>query len=319
MLTLLICPALGHEMRPAFIQLTEIVPGQFELEFHQPRVQDRFLNLRVHFSCTSTTELRSTLGPTSLIESQRYECPSGLAGQVLAIEGMDRTMTDALVRVVSRSGTGTLLLHPGSPAVTLSGSLTVSAYLRLGVLHLLLGIDHVLFVLGLLYLVHGGWRLLRTVTSFTLAHSITLALSVFDVVQISQALAEALIALTIVYLAVEIGLGKRDLRYPEMIAFAFGLLHGLGFAGAMRDVGLPADGMAEALLLFNIGIELGQVMVLAAAMLLITLWHRGVARHERSGWTAAVGVAGYWMPVYMMGSLSVYWTITRTVLLLPGM
>ncbi len=311
--------ALGHEMRPAFVQLTESAPNQYELRFHQPRVQDRYLNLQVHFSCTHQGELPAKLGPNSLIEAQQYLCPQGLDGQVLSIEGMDRTMTDALLRVVTRSGTRTLLIHPEAPAVTLTGSRPIPAYLALGMTHLLLGVDHVLFVLGLLYLVRGGWRLLRTVTSFTIAHSITLGLSIFGIVQISQALAEALIALTIVYVAFEIALGKQDLRHPGIIAFAFGLLHGLGFAGAMRDVGLPSDGLAGALLLFNIGIELGQIVVIGLVLLIVWLWHRsrtGSGRLATRGWVGVVETSTYWAPVYLMGSLAVYWTITRAAQLM---
>ncbi len=299
----------AHEMRPAYLEVTELPQNIVRVSLQQPRVNDRFLDLQLSFTCAPMGEPSVQLAITSVRETHEFNCERGLGGERLTILGLDRTMTNALLRFMPLSRpASTMLIHPDEPTFTFGERAPLPAYLALGVEHLLLGFDHVLFVLGLLFLVSGRWRLVRTITSFTLAHSITLALSVTGLVTLSQGMVEALIALTILYLAVEISVTDRPMEYPEFIAFVFGLLHGLGFAGALREIGLPDDAIFASLLLFNVGIEIGQLLVIAVALTLAAL-------ARRSGMQSGIPHLR-WIPVYAMGSTSVYWVITRTMALL---
>ena len=203
-------------------------------------------------------------------------CSGGLAGGRLEILGLPATMTDVLVRIAPADGAvATLRLTPGEPAVVLgadgSSWQRAATYLWLGVEHILLGFDHLLFVLGLLLLVRGWGRLIGTITAFTLAHSFSLALATFGVVTIHPALVESLIALSIVFVAVEIVRAQRGetgiaAHWPWLVAFGFGLLHGLGFASALGELGLPAGDVPLALFLFNVGVELGQLLFIAISV-----------------------------------------------------
>jgi HupE / UreJ protein len=190
-----------------------------------------------------------------------------------------------------------------------SGSLADAArrYLVLGVEHILLGIDHLLFVLGLLLIVRGPWQLFKTITAFTLAHSLTLALATFGVVTLPPRPVDAAIALSIVFLAAEILRGRQGRvglthRFPWLVAFGFGLLHGLGFAGALAEVGLPAAEVPAALLFFNLGVEIGQLMFVAAVLSL-----RWAARSLQLGWPAWAEV----LPAYAIGTLACFWLMER--------
>ena len=178
----------------------------------------------------------------------------------------------------------------------------------LGIEHLFFGIDHVLFVLLLLYLVNGFMNLVKVITSFTVAHSITLGLSAFDIVTVSQGPVEALIALSIVMLAAEALHDRKSLihKQPWLITFIFGLLHGLGFAGALAEIGLPEATAVLALLLFNIGIEVGQLVIIAIAL--------GVTYSLQKLIIIPVRVAV--LPVYLVGGLSIYWFIDRSLMVL---
>jgi hypothetical protein len=190
-----------------------------------------------------------------------------------------------------------------------SGSLTAAAqrYLALGVKHILLGIDHLLFVLGLLLIVRGPWQLLATITAFTLAHSLTLALATFGLVTLPPRTVEAAIALSILFLAVEIlhaRQGRLGLthRFPWLVAFAFGLLHGLGFAGALAEIGLPAAEVPAALLFFNLGVEVGQLMFVAAVLSL-----RFAVRTLQLGWPRWAEP----LPAYAIGTIASFWLFER--------
>jgi len=190
-----------------------------------------------------------------------------------------------------------------------SGSLAAAAqrYLALGVEHILLGLDHLLFVLGLMLIVRGPWQLLATITAFTLAHSLTLALATFGMVALPPRTIEAAIALSIVFLAVEIlhaRQGRPGLthRFPWLVAFAFGLLHGLGFAGALAEVGLPAAEVPAALLFFNLGVELGQLLFVLAILSL-----RWAVRTLQLGWPAWAEP----LPAYAIGTIASFWLMER--------
>ena len=192
-----------------------------------------------------------------------------------------------------------------------------STYFELGVEHIWFGIDHLLFVLALLLLVKGWWRVLGTVTAFTIAHSITLALAVFGVVHIPGPPVEAVIALSIVFVAMEIihhrrGRPSLAARQPWLVAFCFGLLHGLGFAGALAEVGLPQKGIPVALFFFNVGVEFGQVVFVLAVVSLATL----LAALLRCEGRRLPDWAGYALP-YAIGSVAMFWVIERTLGFLP--
>jgi hypothetical protein len=185
----------------------------------------------------------------------------------------------------------------------------------IGVEHLVGGIDHVLFVIGLVLFIHSPWMLLKTITAFTIAHSITLALSVMNVVSLAQAPVEAVIALSIVFLARELAQPEERRSVltrtsPWLMAFIFGLLHGLGFAGALSEIGLPEDALFTSLLLFNLGIELGQILVVFALVFVLWLW-----RKVNQGLSLRPDLV-HRLAAYTMGSAAMYWTIYRTLILL---
>jgi hydrogenase/urease accessory protein HupE len=246
-------------------------------------------------------------------------CEEGLAGKTLRIAGLEATVTDVLVRVQHRDGrVESHLLRPATPSVEL-GAVTsalgrASSYLGLGVQHILLGVDHLLFVLGLLLIVCGRWALVKTITSFTLAHSITLAIATLGHASAPVAPLNAAIALSILFLGPEIARAARGetsltMRHPWVVAFAFGLLHGFGFASGLTAMGLPRAEIPLALLLFNVGVEVGQ----CAFVLLVVLLEQAFSTLEIRwpGWVRA-------LPGYAVGSLGAFWTIQRTVIMLGG-
>ncbi|MDX1374166.1 MAG: HupE/UreJ family protein, partial [Burkholderiales bacterium] len=224
----------------------------------------------------------------------------------------ESTMTDTLARIEFADGTTWLQrLTPQAPAALIparpSAWSVAGTYLGLGVEHILLGIDHLLFVLALLLLTRGTWRLVKTVTAFTVAHSITLALAALGVVHVPQAPVEAVIALSIVFVAAEIlraRAGREGIaaRAPWIVAFAFGLLHGFGFAGALAQTGLPEGHIPLALLFFNLGVEAGQLLFIAAVLSAIALIRN--VRFTLPRWSASV-------TPYAIGSLAMFWVIQR--------
>ena len=201
-----------------------------------------------------------------------------------------------------------------------SGSWLAAAerYLGLGVEHILLGIDHLLFVLALLLMVRSRWTLVKTITAFTVSHSITLALATLGVIAVPSRPVEAVIALSIVFVCVEIVHARQGrfgltYSYPWLVAFAFGLLHGLGFAGALAEIGLPPSEIPLALLFFNIGVEMGQLIFVVAVLAAIAAWSR-VSRPLRlpsRSWARGV-------PAYAIGTLATYWFIERALTILPA-
>jgi len=228
----------------------------------------------------------------------------------ITIEGLSATMIDTLVRIELLSGVViSQILKPDSPTfvVNTRGGVSLAGYVHLGIEHILLGIDHLLFVLGLLLIVQGKWQLVKTITAFTVAHSITLALATLDVIQVPQAPVEAVIALSIVFLATELARPKGEsldltFRFPWIVAFVFGLLHGFGFAGALSEVGLPQTDIPLALLLFNGGVEIGQLVFVGAFFALGWLIYRVV--ETLPTWLTPA-------TTYGIGSVSSYWLVER--------
>jgi hydrogenase/urease accessory protein HupE len=264
----------------------------------------------------------------AFVERWRARCPGGLVGKAIRIDGLSGTRTDVLARVERLDGTTqTVRLNPEHTSFVVTSTPdafeVVRAYFLLGVEHILTGVDHLLFVLALLFLV-GNWRrLVATVTAFTVAHSVTLAAAALGLVHVAQAPVEATIALSVVFVATEIlhlAQGKPGLtaRAPWVVAFVFGLLHGFGFAGALREVGLPGKDVPLALLFFNVGVEAGQLMFIAAAVTILSSGSRLLRRSATSQpgpWAAEAYIR---TPVaYMIGSMAAFWVVQRVVAFWP--
>jgi len=310
----------AHEVRPGYLELTQTGDDSWDVVWKVPMRGELRLALDpiMPEACTPTTEVQPTRSPGALIERWSMQCEGGLRGE-LTIAGLQFTLTDVLVRITpSSGGTRTILLKSTSPSTVLGGEGGggggVLSYLRLGVEHILLGIDHLLFVLGLLLIVENRWMLLKTITSFTVAHSITLAIATLGYASAPVPPLNAAIALSILFLGPEIvrawrGQTSFTIRHPWVVAFAFGLLHGFGFASGLNALGLPRAEIPVALLLFNVGVELGQL----GFVLLIIALERSFATLEVR-WPRWVEMA----PGYAVGSLGAYWTIQRTIMMLTG-
>ncbi|MEA2733482.1 MAG: hypothetical protein QOF70_7957 [Acetobacteraceae bacterium] len=303
----------AHEVRPAFLELSETAGNRFLMTWKVPALGDFRLSIapRLPASCQLVGELTSMQVDGAFIEHGRVSCDLGLAGQTIAIDRLDATMTDVLVRIRTADGAvRNARLTPSSPSFTVPAQagplLVLSAYIGLGIEHILFGIDHLLFVLCLLLLVRGIRNLLTTVTAFTLAHSITLAAATLGFIRVPAAPVEATIALSIVFLATELVRGGARhtvaRSYPWLVAFTFGLLHGLGFAGALAEVGLPQGEIPLALFAFNVGVELGQLAFVAAVLSLARLVH--VMPLRLPAW--APRAAGY-----AIGSIAAFWVFAR--------
>lgn len=307
-------PATAHEMRPAYLELHEDTAGEFHVLWKTPMRGEGRLALSPEFSGFTelVTPVTTRERSGAAVQTWRLRAVEPLRGQSIRIRGLERTMTDALVRIAFVDGTTwTQRLTPRQPTVAIpirqSGFAVAGVYLKLGVEHILLGIDHLLFVLALMILARGTWQLVKTVTAFTVAHSITLALATLGVVHMPQAPVEATIALSIVFVAAEIIRGWNGqvgltARAPWIVAFMFGLLHGFGFAGALSEVGLPQGQIPVALLFFNIGVECGQLLFIG-----VVLSTMAIFRHVRipfPRWAELV-------TPYAIGSITMFWMIQR--------
>ncbi|MEQ8860003.1 MAG: HupE/UreJ family protein [Pseudomonadales bacterium] len=304
----------AHEVRPAYLEITETAPEVFSVVWKQPVLADRRLAIEVALprDCERGREELPEHTGAALIERWQTEC--NLRSGILRIDGLAATLTDALVRISYLDGdVRSQILRPATPGLDLgAANPAIGGYFVLGVEHLVFGIDHILFVIGLVLFIRTPLTLLKTVTAFTVAHSITLALSVLDLVRVPQGPVEAVIALSILFLARELTVSpERRSRLtqaaPWIMAFAFGLLHGFGFAGALADIGLPREQLALSLLLFNLGIEAGQLAVIA--VLLAGEW---AARRAAAGFVP-LAERGF---TVAMGCVAGFWTIDRVLLLL---
>jgi hydrogenase/urease accessory protein HupE len=318
---LLAQPACSDELRPGYLELRQTSVSTYGLLFKIPaRGED--LRLAIYLKLPEGTQdvaaPRASFGDGGYVERRTVRRDGGLTGQTVTIEGLSATSTDVLVRVESLAGAiQTERLSPTRTAfvvqATPGAGEVATTYLRLGVEHILFGFDHLLFVLALVILVRDWRRVAVTVTAYTIAHSITLAAATLGFVNIPGPPVEATIALSIVLVAVEIlnarhGRPSLTARLPWLVAFSFGLLHGFGFAGALAEVALPRHAIPVALLFFNVGVELGQLVFVGAV--LSSIWRlRQVAAQlmedamvnrtfDRLDITAAYGigiVAAYWM------------------------
>ena len=312
----------AHEMRPAFAQLVETEEGvsaqvRVSATLRQPLLPGLRPDLALDLGgCRLGAEIISQRQEGTLIQSWHEYCDQTLSQSTLAIRNLYPGVSELLVSITHLDGNvQRFVVRSDNPVVNLgeADSPLLPAYLELGIEHLLAGLDHVLFVIALMVLITDKWRLVATITAFTVAHSITLALSTFELLQISQSAVEALIALSLLFMAVEMLSKSPSLtaNYPWAISFGFGLIHGLGFAGVLREVGLPDDAAFWALLLFNVGLEIGQLIVVAACLFLGFL-----IRNWR--WTIAIAPGvnlGNLLPAYLIGPISVWWLLQRLSIL----
>ena len=238
-----------------------------------------------------------------IIEKITLECNETIKGKFIEIINLS-VLTDALVTINFKEDTfeGLINVQRNKIEIPLVKQYYPTAYLYLGVGHLFDGLDHILFIFGLLFCISGLVNIIKTITAFTMAHSITLGLSVFNIISLPQATVEALIALTIVYLALEISKSNLKLKTPWMMAFGFGLLHGLGFASALMDIGIANNQMLLSLLFFNIGIELAQIALMPVPLLLIYLSKQlDLSSHLKT------------IASYSIGGMGTYWFIDRVI------
>ncbi len=309
--------ARAHDARPAYLELSETAPGRYTVLWRIPVLSGMPLPVGLRLPA----ELRDLREPAvqrlsdSLLERRFVEAaPDSLAGARVEFPGLEATITDVLVRFEGLDGArATALVRPQRPYFELASSTSALAlfgsYLVHGVEHILFGFDHLLFVLALILVVPSARVLVGTVTAFTVAHSITLALAVLGVVHVPGPPVEAAIALSVLLLAAELARARGGApslisRSPWRVAFAFGLLHGFGFAGALRSVGLPPGDVPLALLAFNVGVELGQLAFIAVVLASLALARRVVRSPALEG--AAVRAASY-----AIGCLAAFWFFER--------
>jgi hypothetical protein len=309
----------AHELRPGFVEITEAGPSQYGFLWKKPTGGEVELQIApvVPTECRLVTPGREELAPGAIMVRGTLACPGGLAGKTMSIAGLDATITDVLVRVVHADGRiESHLLRPTNAAVTFGGGGNTTeralSYVQLGIQHILLGADHLVFVVGLMLIVGNRWTLVKTLTAFTVAHSITLALATLGFVNAPLLPLNAAIALSILFLGPEIvrswrGQTSFTIRHPWVVAFAFGLLHGFGFATGLAELGLPQAEIPLALLLFNVGVELGQL----GFVVLIVLLERAFKVLEVR-WPTAIQR----LPGYAVGTLGAFWTFQRTLILL---
>ena len=312
-------PARAHQFAPALLEIDEVSAGEAAVRWKQPavRVQGSQLRPVLPVECEGLGDPEVQKEGTGIRASWKIRCPGGLTGKSVGVEGIAGSQADVLLRITLRDGRRLRhVLKAETPSFTIDADGSrpgvFKDYARLGVEHIALGWDHLLFVLALVLLVGWGKSLAWTITSFTAGHSVTLALASLGVVHVPQAPIEAAIALSIYVLAVELTSayqGKRTLtqRAPWAVAGGFGLLHGLGFAGALAEVGLPTAEIPLALFSFNVGIELGQLAFVAAVLLVAVGLRKVPVVWPR--WAQTV-------PAYGIGAMAAFWFLQRAVSLM---
>lgn len=315
--------ASAHESRPLFVEITERAPGLFLVEWRAPLSVPNF-NVPepvLPDACAAAGPRSPMDDPGAYAYRQLYRCADGLSGQVIEIHfPVMNPSISSLVRLERHSGeVHTALLGPDETTWTVPDRETWTGvarqYLTLGVEHILKGYDHLLFLACLMLIARTWRRILVTITGFTLAHSLTLALAALGVVRIPLPPVEAAIALSIVFLAVEIARGRRDTltyRYPIAVSASFGLLHGLGFAAVLGEIGLPQTEIPAALLFFNVGVEIGQVLFAGGLTLLVVLALIVVRRLRYRGQHSVERITKLQLPAaYVVGSLAAFWMVGR--------
>ena len=311
----------ADEFAPALLQISERDGGWVDVTWKIPVRQNRGLGLT-----PVLPDFLEPIGPATekqflgaWVEHSTYRTGGRtLTGTTLSIKGLDSIPTDVVVRIALQDGTQhSTILRGSNASYTIPERATkmevAGSYWRMGTIHILEGADHLLFVLALLLIVSGLMPLLKAVTAFTVAHSITLVLATLGLVHMPSSPTEAIIALSIVFLAGEIihkHQGKTGIteRWPWLIAFIFGLFHGLGFAGALSEIGVPQHEVPLALLMFNVGVETGQLLFIAAVLSLMALFKRLPVTLPQGAWRL--------MP-YSIGGVAAFWTIQRVMSFMP--
>lgn len=310
----------AHEVRPAYLALVQLTDITYQMTWKRPMRGDKVIKLTPQFpaDCQQSANVHR-VSEAALTLNSTLTCEQTLSGRTININGLSATMTDVLVRVDLLSGDKqSILLRGGIDTLEIAQIPTatevLTTYVGMGIEHILLGADHLLFVFCLLLLVQGARRLILTITAFTIAHSITLGLATLGMINVPQAPVEAVIALSIVLLSVELvqrslvnkGREKHTgwmLRWPWLMSFAVGLLHGLGFAGALSEIGLPAAEIPLALLSFNLGVELGQLAFVLIVLLGFAILRRFLSKSP------------IWQPRFVaeaIGVVAAFWVVERT-------
>jgi len=313
---LLVSAAVSADVfRPAYLELREAGDDRYDVMWKVPALgNDRRLSAYVEFPAGTqyVTEPRIVVVDNAWVERYRIERAGGMVGETVSISGNAVGVTDVIARVERSDGSSQVerlsLERPSFKVLPPAGKVEIAwTYFVMGVEHILAGIDHLLFVLALLLIVKGTRRIVMTITAFTVAHSITLVAATIGWVHVPGPPVEAIIALSIVFVASEVvqGLRGKDgltARAPWIVAFSFGLLHGLGFAGALAEVGLPQVAIPVALLMFNVGVEVGQLLFVGVVVTLQAIVTRFVAL--RGDWITAA-------TAYGIGAVAAFWTIER--------
>jgi hypothetical protein len=305
--------ALAHPLAPSLLELRESGEGQVAMSWRTPRV--RVAGSRLEPDAPSGCEVVGT--PSRVVQEGAQvtrwslDCPGGLTGRRVAVQGLAASATDVVVRLVRADGRESSLVLRGATSAFVvpaapSGLAQLLSYAALGLSHIAGGFDHLLFILGLFLLVRRGSALVLTVTAFTAGHAVTLGLAVLGVVRVPAAPVEVAIAASLMLLALMLSRGERWRRAPLLFAGGFGLLHGLGFAGALSRAGLPEAQLPLAIFAFHLGIEAGQIAFLALC---------AAARALLRRWAPRVAAFGPRAPAYAIGSLAAFWLIQRVAAL----
>jgi len=308
---------MADEIKLSYLEIKENKPRHYSVLLKLSSVDDKKLavSMTTPKECSVASAKTSKAINSIYLDSWQMQCEEGLIGKTLFIKGLKSTDTDLLLRLELLSGIShSILLTPSNSSYHIpkeeSSWQILKTYTWLGITHILLGFDHLLFVFALLLIVKNIRRLLWTITAFTLAHSLTMVVATLGIVHLPSAPVEAIIALSILFLAMEIiheKQGKIGLtsRHPWLIAFIFGLLHGFGFAGALAEIGLPQQAITLALVFFNIGVELGQLMFVASIVLIVVIL-------QRLNYPALLNKLQT-VVVYIIGGVSAFWLIERTL------
>lgn len=303
----------AHEIRPAALHIKEISQGEFQANWKVPARNDTRLSLQPLLNGEPLFAVQTGyFMQGAYIEQGKFTHPDGLMGSQIAIQGLDSTFTDVMLRLESLDGSVlTARLSPENPvydfAEDASGWGLVTTYTNLGIQHILLGVDHLLFVACFVLIAGFSRRLVWAITGFSIAHSVTLGLAALEIVQLPVPAVEAVIALSILFMAWEIARGRTDTltyRYPIVVSASFGLLHGFGFAAVLAEIGLPKNEGLLALLCFNVGVEIGQLLFIAALFLSVILVRQ--LRFVRLHWLKQVATYG-------IGGFASLWLIERVL------
>jgi hypothetical protein len=307
--------ALAHEVRPAYLELRQSGSETYDVLWKVPaRGEDMRLGIYVELpaDCQRVTAPRTSFADNAFTDRWSVKRAGGLTGATIHIAGLSATIIDVLVRLERSDGTTQVArLTPSSPSFTVEAAphaaQVAATYTWLGVEHILGGVDHLLYILAMLFLVKGWRRVVATMSAFTATHSLTLTAAALGFVHVPQPPVEAAIALSIVFVAREIvraaqGRSGVTERWPWLVSFSFGSLHGFGFAGALSEVGLPQRAIPVALAFFNVGVEIGQLAFVAAVLGLLALVRSLKVCTPR--WTEIV-------PAYAIGGIAVFWVIQR--------